>query len=99
MNYITDGTFWFFVVAFAVTIGIVYWILNDKINKIRSFNMTLVTVIDKLAQLVDEELGNIKTDMNSQTAKVYTDMANALKSLSHASNNSKSEAKNAPNKL
>lgn len=42
MSYITDGTFWFFIIGICATIGIIYYLLNKKIDKLQQSLINLI---------------------------------------------------------
>jgi hypothetical protein len=59
MNYITDGTFWFIIVAIAVAIGAVWYNLNKKVEatvqELERFKQVLADGARELAEFSDRQ--------------------------------------------
>lgn len=82
--YIDSSTFWVIVIALGAAIGVVYYLLNKKIEANTQKTAQICEVIDKMADLVDQEFVNVRNEAHRNKAEIYGKVADAFEEVGKA---------------
>lgn len=81
MTYITGGIFWPIIIIIGVAIGIIYYLLNKKVEKNTSDITKICQVISKMAEIADQEFAEVRKEAHRSNAEIYENVANAFEEI------------------
>jgi uncharacterized membrane-anchored protein YhcB (DUF1043 family) len=79
--YIDTGTFWVIAIGLGIAVGVIYYLLNDKIKKNQQDIQSLLKAIRGMADFVDQEFVNVRNENHRANAEIYGNVADALDEL------------------
>lgn len=96
MNYITDGTFWFYIIGIIIAIVVIYCILRTEINKIKKeladFRHTLAEGFRELGSATEAD-GQARSkelaDVYAEFSEIYKVLTNVTERIEKVENKPK----------
>lgn len=79
--YIDSGTFWVIAIGFCIAIGVVYYLLNEKIKKNEQDIRALLKALRSMADAIDQEFTEVRNENHRASAEIYNNVADVIDEL------------------
>lgn len=82
--YIDSGTFWVIAIALGVAIGVVYYLLDKRVDANTKKTAQVCEVIHQMAEMIDTDLADIRNEAHRDKAEIYGHLADAFEEVEKA---------------